>query len=76
MTKDLDEILSGIKALLMSAMKGSRSIQFEMNRPFFEKPSSGSIQEYETTGQIFIEIRTGLKGSSKYTGESEGESGR
>lgn len=62
--KLVDEALAGIRVVLLKALDEKRKIDIEMSRNEFEVPSSGPVQEYNSTGEIMIQIKTGLRNST------------
>lgn len=67
--KDIDEALKGIKEILIKAADERRSIRIDMDRELHQVPGDGKIDKYESTGQITIQIKTGLRNSMSYKEE-------
>lgn len=69
--EDVNSIIEFVRSILANAIAENRTIRFEASRQFYELPSSGPVIEYGETGEVTIEISTGLKGSAKYIVESK-----
>lgn len=68
-TKDIDEALRNIKEILVKAVSEKRSIRIDMDRELHQIPGDGITEKYESTGQITIQIKTGLRNSMSYKEE-------
>lgn len=60
---DVDEMVETVRSMLTTALSEERSIEFVVDRPTYEMPSSGPMAQYALTGRTTITIEIGREGS-------------